>query len=506
MRRELTFAHVRSDEQAIISIFFKQGHRTRVFVGQTIVPLLLLMGGKQMDRKLALYGRPGEADELLVRGRLHVQMHYTDEPNSMLSENGFPVVEIPTRLRTGDLVLVSTKRALSLTTKVLTGSKWDHVCMVVQVNDMLMLFEAVHPAGVRLIELAARIRAELAAESTIGIRKLRYSVEEKGWQFTTLLRKVMGSLLGRPYEGNLFELFKALLPSSGSLSSTTSPSLSGHHHHQQQQQHQSSPLSQSAPPTIGVSNQVAPFVDQTRPVEMPTALFCSELVAYTFQSLGLLPTDPPAGRYTPATFGSQNLRFLDGVLVDQVTKFSRRSLRPSKRSRVTLKRPRISIIDNQYSALTIRSSPPSEFESFTDPASLEDNDDVAVKAGKSGFVAALPTQTEEDFANALMQMRLLSFTAANRSHSGEQRVSSRPARTQSSSSAVDSGRQVHLELLNHQLHSAGARGFLEYLGRDSPARQDSPLQDDPRNAMLESLRAAGARGFLSLYDDDNAPG
>jgi hypothetical protein len=34
-------------------------------------------------------------------------------------------------------------------------------------------------------------------------------------------------------------------------------------------------------------------------------LFCSELVAATYQRLGLLPTEPPSNNYTPRDFGAE---------------------------------------------------------------------------------------------------------------------------------------------------------------------------------------------------------
>lgn len=48
----------------------------------------------------------------------------------------------------------------------------------------------------------------------------------------------------------------------------------------------------------------------------PTALYCAELIAMTYQNIGLLPMDPPPNFYSPGTFSMKNhdLTMLSGAV------------------------------------------------------------------------------------------------------------------------------------------------------------------------------------------------
>jgi hypothetical protein len=85
------------------------------------------------------------------------------------------------------------------------------------------------------------------------------------------------------------------------------------------------------PPLEGI-----PFTDQKAMIERwiagrlhirlpPTEMFCAELVALTFQRLGLLPPDPPPNWYAPGSFGGTppQAKFRDGIQLGEAVLVAR---------------------------------------------------------------------------------------------------------------------------------------------------------------------------------------
>ncbi|MDP2436615.1 MAG: hypothetical protein Q8P67_12775 [archaeon] len=87
----------------------------------------------------------------------------------MLRHHGTVCGSLPMRLKTGDVLLFSSRHLASYTTKLFTRSRWDHVGLVVERRGQLLLFEAVQ-AGVRLHDLNSRIASY--APRLIGVRRL----------------------------------------------------------------------------------------------------------------------------------------------------------------------------------------------------------------------------------------------------------------------------------------------------------------------------------------------
>jgi hypothetical protein len=174
-------------------------------------------------------------------------------------------------INTGDIILFSGKSRVSSIIKLFSRSPWSHVGMAVRMasdqdvaSDLVLLWESTmlsdipdfdtHNAvkGVRLVVLSETVKKY---GGTIALRHLQTDrtpeMLQKLWKFRDEAR-------GRPYEENTLELIK------------------------------------SAYDGLGGENSC----------EDLSSLFCSELVAATYQAMGLLPSKPVASEYTPHDFST----------------------------------------------------------------------------------------------------------------------------------------------------------------------------------------------------------
>jgi hypothetical protein len=76
---------------------------------------------------------------------------------SSFSHLGSPCDSLANRLKTGDICLFSTYRLLSAGTRLITRSKWDHVAVVVVMNNVPMLLEVTNPCGVEVAPATTRL-------------------------------------------------------------------------------------------------------------------------------------------------------------------------------------------------------------------------------------------------------------------------------------------------------------------------------------------------------------
>ena len=173
------------------------------------------------------------------------------------------------RLSTGSIVLFSGKGGVSAGIKWATGSKWSHVGLVVnslELNTVLLwesttlsslkdLDTGVAREGVQIVPLSERLKGYRGSAS---VRVL--SPGRQDWEVVALgkLRRLRRELRGRPYEESRLELLRAAYD--------------------------------------------GPWGEN---VEDLSSLFCSELVAESYQELGLLPTSPPSNEYTPQDFSAE---------------------------------------------------------------------------------------------------------------------------------------------------------------------------------------------------------
>lgn len=181
-------------------------------------------------------------------------------------------------LKTGDVVLFSGRGLFSLGIRIGTGSKWSHVGMILRLDDFdfVCLWESTtlsniadlstgqRTKGVQLVGMMDRIKDY---EGEISIRQLR-GVELNKDQ-VGVLRQFRHELKGRPYEQDRWELL----------------------------------------------HSASPFTNR----EDLSSIFCSELVAETYQRLGLLDKSKPSNEYTPADFGeSRDLILKSGYLDEEI--------------------------------------------------------------------------------------------------------------------------------------------------------------------------------------------
>lgn len=186
--------------------------------------------------------------------------------------------ELRPALDTGDLVLFGGKSPLCRRIQRLTRSRWSHVGMLVRVEvlDAVLLWEANagadmtdldtgHQAGgVRLISFSDWIRRY---GEEIVVRRL---VVERTPAMLSALAAFRTEMRGRPYEERRGELVRSVYD--------------------------------------------GPF--GTNQKEDLSSVFCSELVAATYQRMGLLPRSPVSSEYTPKDFSTDRrprLKLLGGA-------------------------------------------------------------------------------------------------------------------------------------------------------------------------------------------------
>ena len=167
------------------------------------------------------------------------------------------------RLQTGDLVFFSGKSHSSTLVKLSTSSHWSHVAMVYRDGDRVLLWEAAtlrnipdYDSGkvVRGVRLACLSDYLNQYDGDIAVRHLDVERTDEMLQAFAVFRE---QVRGRPYEKDLLEKVLA------------------------------------ACDFLWCEN-----------VEDLSSFFCSELVAETYQRMGLLSEDKPSNEYTPHDFTS----------------------------------------------------------------------------------------------------------------------------------------------------------------------------------------------------------
>lgn len=189
-------------------------------------------------------------------------------------------------LKTGDIVLFSGGSGISNGIKWATFSDWSHVGMVLVLEeyDFVCLWESTTTGGIKdlksgkvrkgvqLVPLSGRVRQY---DGKIAVRRLM-GVSFSSDDVSALMR-LRKKLARRPYEKNKLELLGAAYDSFGGANS-----------------------------------------------EDLSSLFCSELVAEAYQSLGLVKSgkkDKASNEYTPADFSEddESLPWLRGSLGPEIT-------------------------------------------------------------------------------------------------------------------------------------------------------------------------------------------
>tara|TARA_R110000787_G_scaffold170328_1_gene283021 strand:+ start:13947 stop:14585 length:639 start_codon:yes stop_codon:yes gene_type:complete len=171
-----------------------------------------------------------------------------------------------------DILLFSGEGLISKVIQRGTGSEWSHVGIVVPNGDKLVLLESttlsdlpsidfgVPIKGVTRVDLDKRIAAY---EGKVAHRSIE---GERPADANATLNLFLQKFNGRPYETNQIELISSALDRTGLL--TNQPDMS--------------------------------------------SVFCSELVAYLLNSVGILKITSSANEYTPADFAEGGNAVLSG--------------------------------------------------------------------------------------------------------------------------------------------------------------------------------------------------
>lgn len=175
--------------------------------------------------------------------------------------------DIRPKLNTGDIVLFSGKGGISDGIKWFTGSDWSHVGMVFNIPQMniVLLWESTTLSnlkdvldkkakrGVQLVPLKERVDTYKGA---IAVRQLQVNRTPRMMEALLAFR---GEVRDRPYEQSKLELIQSAYDG---------------------------------------------WLGENR--EDLSSLFCSELVAESYQRMGLLADQPPSAEYTPRDFASKS--------------------------------------------------------------------------------------------------------------------------------------------------------------------------------------------------------
>lgn len=196
-------------------------------------------------------------------------------------------------LYTGDIVLFSRKNVLMVLWQWITDCRWTHVGMVMRSEDtqQVLLWESttlsnlqdhfcgIARAGVQAVLLSQRVRTY---KGDVAIRKLNCPMEAQAKRLMDAkLCKFRKVVQNRPFERNFSELLQAFIDFSSDQVRTRCKRSARH--------------TDRSPETE---------TDFYRGRSW-SSLFCSELVAAAYQSMGLLdPYGKKANEYTPKDFSS----------------------------------------------------------------------------------------------------------------------------------------------------------------------------------------------------------
>jgi hypothetical protein len=188
-----------------------------------------------------------------ANGVVRVRLQLNSKHSGMLVRYGYPLITMPLRAHSGDLVLFTPDSTGARVVRMMTMCKWVHVGMVVMGhNDKLKLLEAT-AAGVTLRVLDTQLGAYHRAGSVVGLRRL-CGVARTATVIDALIEFV-DQVEGTPYETKYTQMLKAQKRAN-------------------------------------------------KEVDLD-AVFCSELVAAAFMRLGLLQSrDMSASNFMPKDFAT----------------------------------------------------------------------------------------------------------------------------------------------------------------------------------------------------------
>lgn len=139
--------------------------------------------------------------------RLRIQVSLEEEQSSFLSHLGTPTAALPMRVNVGDVILIDNASLAARLISVGTGSRYDHVCLVVAAgpHDVLSVLDA-SKVGCYAYPFEERVRTVLAAGSRLALRRITHV--ERDDRFLTAMRTFVTENEGKPYE-KMTNLIKA---------------------------------------------------------------------------------------------------------------------------------------------------------------------------------------------------------------------------------------------------------------------------------------------------------
>ena len=181
-------------------------------------------------------------------------------------------VNLKNLLYSGDLLLFSGKSLFSHSIRTFTNSRWSHCGMVINDKhkspEIWDVSKKTYGGEVALYNAEDRIALY---DGDIAYRPLQQANGARGFSSkdAAAFQPIKDNLLGRPYETNKLELMKAAFD----------PKIFGYE------------LAKNHPDL--------------------SSIFCGELLAETYQRLGLLQADLPANEYVPADFDKNHVTSLE---------------------------------------------------------------------------------------------------------------------------------------------------------------------------------------------------
>lgn len=302
-------------------------NKRHTITGKCAVPLAQFVGGAPRrvwfnlrdvyDAMCIEDDTPLPADALLVpegfssAGYVHLQLQVAHNAVPMeLSPLGVPLRWLPYRVQAGDLLLFSSRKLATTGTKLATRSRWDHVALIITYKAYRKLYVLQSTtSGVEVSEAESVLKGYWGSSHAIGVRRLLRPADGR---ITQALSDFAERNVGKPYNFNLLSSMRskktlvADAPSSGGSSSgggASAANSSAGSSGSGSANTSSSNLLANGGVGGGTGSGAAGGVASAA----SDKLFCSELVAAAYISVGVLPATAAAASFLPSTFSSASV-------------------------------------------------------------------------------------------------------------------------------------------------------------------------------------------------------
>ena len=214
-------------------------------------------------------------------GYVSLKLEVSNRPsNMMLSNFGNPLRALPIRVKTGDLLFFSNRSFKAKSTKVVTHSLWDHMAIFLSYKHYkkMYILQSTTSGGVEVAEAEGQLRGFWHSKSAtrVGVRRLHHASAA----FAVSLSEFAEKNVGKSYNYNVLSLLG------------------------------------------GTKRKSHKELKSTEKAESEK-LFCSELVAAAYLSVGVLGPKTVPSNFSPASFADSQLQTEEGYELSKLYKFKK---------------------------------------------------------------------------------------------------------------------------------------------------------------------------------------